>query len=129
MNQTTTMRTGLLLMAILLLFAGTALASGIYLPPSPFEVGFLSAAHRPEDIGHLDLAGQGPGVRCLDHGTIRDRVAVGNAQLTQAAAMFGQRAQHVAGLMKEGAGLQVLCPGAGPCRAGKRRASTSARPG
>ncbi|HHQ15148.1 MAG TPA: aminotransferase class III-fold pyridoxal phosphate-dependent enzyme, partial [Chromatiales bacterium] len=36
-------------------FFQAALARGIYLPPSPYEVGFLSLAHRP---GHIDALGR-----------------------------------------------------------------------
>lgn len=32
------------------------LARGVYLPPSPYEVGFLSTAHSPEDLGTLAAA-------------------------------------------------------------------------
>lgn len=35
---------------------GTWLDAGLYLPPSAYEVGFLSAAHSPDDVGRLVAA-------------------------------------------------------------------------
>ena len=37
-------------------FFHTLLAAGVYLPPSPYEVGFLSTAHTVEDLHTLAAA-------------------------------------------------------------------------
>ena len=55
------------------------------------------AAQHVEDFAKLDLVAESPRVRTLDHRTVGDGVAVGDAQFAEAAAASRERAEQIGG--------------------------------
>ena len=79
------------------------------------QIGHDAAEHL-KNPGELDLVPQGPRVRTLDHRSVGDRIAVGDTQLTKAAAAGDQAAEQIGGELQIGIasrneGHQGLSPG------------------